>query len=105
VALVGNVHTVVELLQGTPESVSAAAQRCIDAAGAGGRFLLGSGCIVPRYSLLENVRAIIVAVQRSGNSVPISEKGKPIVKIVPISSAEPSWLGCMKDNLFQEGVG
>ena len=33
VALVGNVHTVVELLQGTPESVAAASQRCIDAAG------------------------------------------------------------------------
>jgi uroporphyrinogen decarboxylase len=59
VTLVGNVHTVVELLQGTPASVSAAAQRCIDAAGAGGGFLLGSGCIVPRYSPLENVRAMV----------------------------------------------
>ena len=57
--LVGNVHTVVELLQGTPESVSAAAQHCIDAAGAGGGFLLGSGCIVPRYSPLENVQAMV----------------------------------------------
>ena len=57
--LVGNVHTVVELLQGTPESVAAAAQRCIDAAGTGGGFLLGSGCIVPRYSPLENVQAMV----------------------------------------------
>ena len=58
-AIVGNVHTVTELLQGTPGSVSAAAQRCIDNAGSGGGFLLGSGCIVPRYSPLENVKAMI----------------------------------------------
>ncbi len=59
VVLVGNVHTVVEFLQGTPESIAAAAQKCIDDAGVGGGFLLGSGCIVPRYSPLENVKAMI----------------------------------------------
>ena len=37
----------------------ALAQRCIDAAGAGGGFLLGSGCIVPRYTPLENVQAMV----------------------------------------------
>ncbi len=59
VAVVGNVHTVTELLQGTPESVAASAQRCIEAAGYGGGFLLGSGCIVPRYAPLENVQAMV----------------------------------------------
>lgn len=59
VALVGNVDTVTELLQGTPATVAASAQRCIDQAGAGGGFLLGSGCIVPRYSPIENVRAMV----------------------------------------------
>ncbi len=59
VAVVGNVHTVTELLQGTPETVAASAQRCIDDAGYGGGFLLGSGCIVPRYSPLENVQAMV----------------------------------------------
>jgi uroporphyrinogen decarboxylase len=59
VAVVGNVHTVTELLQGTPESVAASAQRCIDDAGYGGGFLLGSGCIVPRYAPLENVQAMV----------------------------------------------
>ncbi len=59
VAIVGNVHTVTELLQGTPATVAASAQRCIDQAGAGGGFLLGSGCIVPRYSPIENVRALV----------------------------------------------
>jgi uroporphyrinogen decarboxylase len=58
-AIVGNVHTVTELLQGTPEAVRASAQRCIDEAGVGGGFLLGSGCIVPRYTPLENVRAMV----------------------------------------------
>jgi len=59
VAVVGNVHTVTELLQGTPESVAASAQHCIDDAGYGGGFLLGSGCIVPRYSPIENVQAMV----------------------------------------------
>ncbi len=59
VAVVGNVHTVTELLQGTPESVATSAQRCIDDAGSGGGFLLGSGCIVPRYAPLENMQAMV----------------------------------------------
>ncbi len=58
-ALVGNINTVTELLQGTPESVAASAQRCIDQAGAGGGFLLGSGCIVPRFTPVENLRALV----------------------------------------------
>jgi uroporphyrinogen decarboxylase len=61
VILVGNVHTVEELLQGTPETVTAASNRCIDHAGAGGGFMLGSGCIVPRYTPLENVQAMVRA--------------------------------------------
>ena len=47
--------------------------------------------------LQENVRAIIAAVKRSDKSVLISDKGKPLVKIVPVSSSGQSWLGCMKD--------
>ena len=47
--------------------------------------------------LQENVRAIIAAVQRSDKSVLISDKGKLLVKIVPVSSSDQSWLGCMKD--------
>ncbi len=59
VALVGNVDTVTELLQGTPLTVRASAQRCIDQAGSGGGFLLGSGCIVPRYTPIENVQEMV----------------------------------------------
>ena len=59
VGLVGNVDTVSELLQGTLGVVRASSQRCIDQAGRGGGFLLGSGCIVPRYTPLENVQAMV----------------------------------------------
>ncbi|MBI2479234.1 MAG: uroporphyrinogen decarboxylase family protein [Planctomycetia bacterium] len=55
VALMGNVHTVADLLHGTVETVGAAAQRCIEQAGKGGRFILGSGCIVPRRTPVENL--------------------------------------------------
>ena len=47
--------------------------------------------------LQENVRTIIATELRSEKPVLISDKGKPIAKIVPVSSVEQSWLGCMKD--------
>jgi prevent-host-death family protein len=46
--------------------------------------------------LQEDVRAIITAVRRSDKPVLISDKGKPLAKIVPVSFANQSWLGCMK---------
>jgi uroporphyrinogen decarboxylase len=57
-ALMGNVHTVTDLLQGTPASVREASLRCLRAA-TGRRFLLGSGCIVPRRTPLDNVRELV----------------------------------------------
>jgi uroporphyrinogen decarboxylase len=59
-ALIGNVHTVNELLRGSPEVVRAAAERCIERAGDRG-FILGSGCIVPRRTPIENVRELVRA--------------------------------------------
>jgi uroporphyrinogen decarboxylase len=59
VVLVGNVHTVEELLQATPKKAAAAAQRCIDQAGAGGGFMVGSGCIVPRHTPIANLQAVV----------------------------------------------
>ena len=65
-ALMGNVHTVTELLQGDTERVRLAAERCIDLGAGGGGFVLGSGCIVPRHTPLANLREMIrVARQRS----------------------------------------
>jgi uroporphyrinogen decarboxylase len=66
-ALMGNVHTVTELLQGDVAAVRDSAQRCIRQAGPGGGFVLGSGCIVPRDTPLENLQAMVdVARESSG---------------------------------------
>ncbi|TWU39225.1 uroporphyrinogen decarboxylase family protein [Novipirellula artificiosorum] len=59
VTIQGNVHTVNDLLQGNPESMRAACQKCIKAAAGGGGFILGSGCIVPRNSPLENLKMMV----------------------------------------------
>ena len=48
-----------DLLQGNPESVRAASQRCIQQAGGGRGFVLGSGCIVPRYTPIENLQEMV----------------------------------------------
>jgi len=60
-ALAGNLDTVEVLLRGTPSEVHRAARNCIQAAGPGGRFLLGSACLVPRKTPLENLRAMVEA--------------------------------------------
>ena len=61
--VIGNVDPVTVLLQGTPERVRAAADECLAAAAGGGSYILGSGCIVPRITPLENVRAMVEAVR------------------------------------------
>jgi uroporphyrinogen decarboxylase len=65
VTLVGNVHTVTELLQGTPETVRAASLRCIEMSRGGSGFILGSGCIVPRYTPIENLREMVRVARHS----------------------------------------
>jgi uroporphyrinogen decarboxylase len=59
VTLVGNVHTVTELLQGNRQTVRDASQRCIEQAGGGRGFVLGSGCIVPRRTPIENLQEMV----------------------------------------------
>ena len=56
--IVGNVDTVTELLQADCAQAEAAARRCIEQTG-GRNFILGSGCIIPRYTPVENVRALV----------------------------------------------
>jgi uroporphyrinogen decarboxylase len=67
VTLVGNVHTVNDLLQGTPEMVRVASQRCIEKAGGGAGFILGSGCIVPRHTPIENLQEMVRVARQSGH--------------------------------------
>ena len=55
----GNVDTVTSLLQGTTEKVRADSEACIQAAAADGAYMLGSGCMVPRDTPLENLLAMI----------------------------------------------
>jgi len=45
----------------------------------------------------KNCHTIIESVSRSRKSILITEKGKLLVKIVPVSSSEQdSWLGCRR---------
>lgn len=57
--LMGNLDPTTVLLQGTPEVVERAARQAIADAGAGGRFILGSGCEVPRDTPFENLKAMV----------------------------------------------
>ncbi len=65
-ALMGNVHTVTELLQGDVSVIRAAAQRCISRGSPGGGFVLGSGCIVPRHTPLANLQEMVRVARASG---------------------------------------
>jgi uroporphyrinogen decarboxylase len=57
--LLGNVDTVNALLLGSPDKVRQDSENCIAAAAHNGRYMLGSGCMVPRTTPLDNVRAMV----------------------------------------------
>ncbi len=63
IALAGNVDPVSVLNQKSPDEVRAAAQACIQAAGAGGGFILTSGCDLPPTIPMDNLRAMLDAAQ------------------------------------------
>lgn len=54
------------LLNGSPEEVYEEARQCIAEGKAGGRFVLGSGCAVPRHTPPENIMAARRAVIEHG---------------------------------------
>jgi MtaA/CmuA family methyltransferase len=60
--LIGNLDPVTVLLQGTPERVAAESDRCLETCADGG-YVLGSGCVVPRFTALENLQAMVAAVE------------------------------------------
>ncbi len=62
--VIGNVDPVTVLLQGTPEQVRAVSEQCLEA-GRGGGYVLGSGCVVPRITPLDNIRAMVQAARDS----------------------------------------
>jgi uroporphyrinogen decarboxylase len=57
--LLGNVDTVSALLQGTPDTVRTASEKCIADAADGGAYMLGSGCMVPRTVPINNVKTMV----------------------------------------------
>ncbi|UCH36687.1 MAG: hypothetical protein JSV65_03280 [Armatimonadota bacterium] len=65
-ALMGNLHTTDVMLRGTPERVMDAGRQAIEAAGAGGGFILSTGDQCGRDTPDENIRALIAAAERYG---------------------------------------
>jgi uroporphyrinogen decarboxylase len=59
IALAGNIDPVSILNQKGPDDVRASAQACIEAASAGGGFILTSGCDLPPTITMENLRAML----------------------------------------------
>lgn len=64
VCLMGNLNPTDVLLKGSPRVVETAAKSCIEQAGAGGRYILSSGCDVPVDTPLANIRAMVTAAER-----------------------------------------
>jgi hypothetical protein len=65
-ALMGNLHTTDVMLRGTPRQVMETARQAIDAAGAGGGFILSTGDQCGRDTPDENLRALVEAAHRYG---------------------------------------
>ena len=66
--LIGNLDPVAVLVEGTPAQVRQAAADCIAAAAAGGGYILGSGCHVPRATPLQNLRDMVSAAHTHPNA-------------------------------------
>ncbi len=65
-ALMGNLHTTSVMLFGTPADVELAARAAIDAAGAGGGFILSTGDQCGRDTPDENIRKLVEVAQTYG---------------------------------------
>lgn len=57
--LLGNVDTVSALFLGTPDMVREVSENCISKAAKGGAYMLGSGCMTPRNTPIENMQAMV----------------------------------------------
>ena len=63
IALMGNLHTTEVMLHGSPEDVMRASREAIEAAGAGGGFILSTGDQCGRDTPDENIRAMVRAAE------------------------------------------
>jgi len=61
ISLMGNVHPYKTMRTGTMDDVKEEALRCINDAGADGRFILSPGCELPRDVPMRNIQALVMA--------------------------------------------
>jgi len=64
--IMGNVHPIDVVWNGTPNAVMAASKVCIDKAAKGGRYILSTGCEIPRDAPVENIHAMLLAAEKYG---------------------------------------
>jgi uroporphyrinogen decarboxylase len=62
----GNVKAVATLLQSTTEEVRNEARACVEAAAAGGAYILSADCAVPRDTPPQNVRVMADVIKEMG---------------------------------------
>ncbi|MHA1378932.1 MAG: uroporphyrinogen decarboxylase family protein [Candidatus Helarchaeota archaeon] len=65
ITVLGNVPTQL-LMRGTPQEVELVAKKCIEEAGAGGKFILSSGCDIGLGTPYENIQALLNAPKKYG---------------------------------------
>lgn len=61
ISLMGNVDPITIMWNGTPEQIKEESYKCINAAGADGRFVLAAGCEVPKDTPIQNIQALVMA--------------------------------------------
>jgi len=64
-ALMGGVNTL-SFIDSTPGQIINEARECIEGAGREGGYILGSGCVIPRNAVRENLLALAEAAERFG---------------------------------------
>ena len=65
VSLLGGVNTL-SFIQNSPKEILEEAKRCIQGAGKNGGYILSSGCVIPRDTSKENLKALKIAVEKYG---------------------------------------
>jgi uroporphyrinogen-III decarboxylase len=63
--LMGGVNTL-SFLGSSDADVIDESKRCIKAAGVGGRYILGSGCVIPRHAAPDRIRSLRTAAEKFG---------------------------------------
>jgi uroporphyrinogen decarboxylase len=68
-AMIGNLDTVSALLLGSVDRVREDSLKCIEDASAGGGYVLGSGCMVPRTAPIDNLKVMVEVARAHPNGV------------------------------------